>query len=77
MLAVVRIVDKRSHRASDTRPGIAGTLHRWRTSSGIRATSSETAGETRAHTTGRGLLKQPYKHKPTYRVRQKESTRLL
>src|SRR5439155_17100354 len=63
MLAVVRIVDKRSHRASDTPPNIPGTLHRSRTSSGIRAMSSETAGETRAHTTGRCLLKQPYKQK--------------
>src|SRR5439155_940234 len=64
MLAFVRIVDKRSHRASDRQPSTAGTLHRWRTSSGTRARSSETAGETSAHTTGRGLLKQPYKQKP-------------
>src|SRR5437870_13669913 len=62
-LAAVHIEDKRSHPASDRQPNTLGRPLRWRISPGIRATSSETADEARAHTTVWGLLKQPYKQK--------------
>jgi len=59
-LCGVRTDDTRSHRASDSPPNTGGRRLRWRTSSEIRAKSSERPAAPPTNTTGCGLLKQPY-----------------
>ena len=55
--------DRQSHPASGMRLNTVGRPPPWRTSIGIPARFSETAGEARPYTTSCGLLKQPDKHK--------------